>query len=92
MFRSTVLSHAERLVGSLEIEPEELARGAAIYAGKQLLHPVRSRGEVRELFERTGFRVVEEICGPNEDRTRQEDSGPAIPAKADYALFIASRA
>jgi hypothetical protein len=91
VFRATVLSQAERLGGSLEIEPAELARHAAIYAGKQRLHPVRSRAEVQELFERAGFRIVEELCVPNEAGTRQEDSGPAIPAKADYALFIASR-
>ena len=90
-FCATVLREAQSRRDTLGIEPRDLVRAAEIYAAAQTLYPVRSRAEVLELFEQAGFGIVQLICGPNESEIQPEDSGPAIPAKADYASVIAIR-
>lgn len=90
-FCATVLREAERRQESLGIDLRDLGRAAELYASTQSLYPVRSREEILELFGQTGFGVDQLICGPNESAIQREDSGPTIPAKADYASVIATR-
>lgn len=91
LFCSTVRGQAQNIAAALAIEPRELVQAAEIYAATQALHPVRSHEEMRNLFEYAGFGIEQLIGGPNEAGTVQEDSGPAIPAKADYVRIIANR-
>lgn len=90
-FCATVLRQGSTMRETLKIDPAELARISEIYASRQALYPVRSRTELHDLFRRSGFDIADSTGGPNEVATQQEDSGPAIPAKAEYALVIARR-
>lgn len=87
--RETVLRHAGRLQERLEVEPEELARGAESYAMRRRIHPVSSREEIAALFEEAGFAIEHLSCKSIAAGAREPVSGPTIPSGAEYARIIA---
>src|SRR5262249_55723319 len=54
-----LLTFAERERDRLGIAPEALARGAHLYAGRHVNHPVRTESDLRVPFEQAGFEFVE---------------------------------
>ena len=91
--RENVLRWAEANRSRLQVEPPELARDAEIYAARLGFWRVQSGEEVRGLFERSGFRVDELICGPAVlgPGPRSEITGPTSPANTEYVHVIATR-
>ena len=90
-FVAKVMQGAKAMGNALPAGLAELSARAESYASRQALFPVRSRSELHEALARAGFDIAESSGGPNELEAQTSDSGPAIPASAEYALVIARR-
>jgi SAM-dependent methyltransferase len=91
MLRETVLRAAEGLRETLQIEPLDLARAAEVYAGRHRVYPVRSHEALRELFERSGFRVDHFSRTAPSTGASHDVRGPTIFGSAEYACIAATR-
>lgn len=90
-FRATVLRAAESLRGSMEVDLEELARQVDAYVSHPAGHPVRTREEFLEPFERAGFALEHVSCAPVSAGVRRDVEGPRVPGDAVYGRIIAIR-
>ena len=90
-FRGRVSRQAEKLKDSLDISPEELVEGARIFTERLKIHPVRSREELVELFEGSGFSVEHFPSGSVERRMGTGPSGPYAPGEGAFAYIILLR-
>lgn len=90
-FAASVRARAEELNTRLQFEPEELERAAARYLRGQRPWPIRSAAEVRDLFERNGFRVDELSSAPRAAGAREQPSGPALPGSGERIQIVATR-
>jgi O-methyltransferase involved in polyketide biosynthesis len=90
-FRATVLRKTESMRALLQVDPAEMAHAAEIYMNGQRPWPVRSRGEIQQLFERCGFRVDELSDAPHAAATEQQPEGPAVPGSGERVQIIAVR-
>ena len=88
----TTLHEADAMRASLSVAPEEIATRAEGFASRHFTYSTGSAGEVRELFERSGFAVDALRSGSVAAGNRQAASGPAVRSDADYARIIARRA
>lgn len=76
----------------LEIVPDELVRGAELYAARRRPYPVRSREDLAALFEEGGFSLEHLSCAPVSAAHATAVSGPTIAGGAEYARVVARRA
>lgn len=85
----------ERLAPSLPpavgVDGATLAADAERYALRQRPHPIASVAEIRALFERGGFEIVQLSCAPVPGGPRHSVRGPTVSAGADYVSVIARR-
>lgn len=83
-FRDDALRAIEEKRDALRIAPEELKRGAEIYASKHDTWPLVSMEEIRRLFEEAGFRI-DSLSAIS--RAREQRSGTnAPPAQRKAAM------
>ncbi|MFH1603585.1 MAG: class I SAM-dependent methyltransferase [Pseudomonadota bacterium] len=90
-FRAMVQSKAEAMRAVLQVDPAEIAHEAEIYVNGQRPWPMRSRAEIRELFEACGFGVDELSDAPAAAATGQQPSGPAVAGSGERVQIIATR-
>jgi len=90
-FRATVLQQAEAMRASLQADPAGLAHEAEKYMGGQRPWPVRSREEVQQLFEGSGFRVDELSDAPRTAVPGPRPDGPAVAGSGERVQIIATR-
>ena len=90
-FQGKARAEIEKHRQDLDIGPEELARGVCRYVRHFQVHPVRSLGDLENLFQDNGFDVdrldVKTVPG-NENRP---GAGPTTPEGAAYAHLVATR-
>ena len=90
-FCAAVLRAAQDMRASLQVDPLDLARQAAIYASRQAVWPVGSSESMRKLFLDAGFSVdhlaVTRVAGGR----ASEVQGPTTPGAAEYAQIVARR-
>jgi SAM-dependent methyltransferase len=89
-FRATVLGKAESMRALLQLDPAEMAHEADIFMNGQRPWPVRSRAEIQQLFERSGFRVDEMSDAPPA-ATEQQPFVSAVPGSGEIVQIIATR-
>lgn len=90
-FRTAVLSKAALMSASLHADPTEIVQAGDIYVDRQRTWPVRSRQEVRELFEQCGFRVDGLSEAPNADTSQPEPKDASSPGTGEQVRVIATR-
>lgn len=90
-FAAATLRAANAAKVSLAFAPQEIADHAAGYAIRHFTYSIGSAGEVRDLFERNGFRVEILHSGSVAMGNRQAASGPSARSDADYAKVVAIR-
>lgn len=90
-FSATVLRKADAMRGIITVDPRQLAEQALIYASKQSAYPVKSREEIRNLFEQGGFDIEQLTCAPVKAGLDRSISGPTTPGSAEYACIVARR-
>jgi SAM-dependent methyltransferase len=90
-FADEVLRKAQSMRTHIDIEPQQLADEARIYAARQSAYPVKSQQEIRELFEHAGFHVERLVCKPVSGHASTAVSGPTTPGNAEYACIAARR-
>jgi hypothetical protein len=89
-FRGTVLRLAEEARGRFAIAPAELAARAERYARHQFNYPVRSREEVRALFEGAGFALRMELL-PADTGNPAGIAVPTVPHRGEFLGIVACR-
>jgi SAM-dependent methyltransferase len=91
--RENVLRWTQANRSRLRVEPPELVRDAEIYAARLGFWRVQSGEEVRDAFERSGFRVDELLCGPAMLGPGPSSgvTGPTSPANTEYVHVVATR-
>ena len=90
-FRAAVLRKAASMPAHLHADPAEIAQSADIYVDRQRTWPVRSREEVRELFEGCGFRLDELSDAPDADADQAQQNDPVSPGSGGQVRIIATR-
>lgn len=90
-FSEKVLHAAESLRDSLQMDPVALVRDAERYARLNSTWPVRSREEIRGLFEACGFRMVSLSGAGGHAGSRVDSSGPGALGSKDYVRIVAIR-
>jgi SAM-dependent methyltransferase len=88
-FHAAVLEKAQSLGPAWRADLLELAREAETYMTRRRTYPIRSREEIRSLFEGAGFVLDSLTCGPVTSGVRHDVSGPTTPGSADYARIVA---
>jgi SAM-dependent methyltransferase len=91
-FAAATLREAGAMKASLPFAPHEIAERAAGYAIRHFTYSIGSAGEVRDLFERCGFRVEALRSASVAAGNRLAASGPSVRSGADYAKIVAIRA
>jgi SAM-dependent methyltransferase len=82
---------AARVGALLGATPTELGEAALRYAQRMGAWPIRSEAEIRELCERSGFRVEQLSAEPVELAASAGLTGPTVPGGAPYAQLAARR-
>jgi SAM-dependent methyltransferase len=82
---------AASLPAEIDIDLSELLRVTQGYTRHHLSYPTRSLEEIRELFERAGFRVDELRCAQVAGAQSDKIGGPTTPGCAEYAQLVAVR-
>jgi len=91
-YREAVRRRARSLPNALAADPDELARDAERYAQRQVMWPLRSLQEIRDVFESSGFSLDHLSCAPLSARAEHTGlSVPTVPGGAEYARIIARR-
>lgn len=90
-FRATVLGKAASLPALPHADPAEMAHAADIYTNRLRTWPIRSREEIRQLFEACGFSVDEMSDVPPGAATGRQPDGPAVPGSGERVQIIATR-
>lgn len=90
-FRDLVLAEATRRRHELDLEPEQLAAAAQVFAERFRSHPIRSREELARLFTDAGFELNTFAFHDIGQHTPGLVSGPSVPAQAEFAHIIATR-
>ena len=90
-FYATVRDQAQAMRATLQVDPVEIARAAEIYMKGQRPWPVRSRAEIRELFETCGYSVDELSDAPSAAVAVQPPDGPAVAGSGERVQIIATR-
>ncbi len=75
----------------LDVDPEELVLGARTYTERHGNYTIRSRGEIRDLFESAGFAVEHLESGGPEEQRRDRPSVASEPGKSERIRILATR-
>lgn len=89
--REAVMRLSPQQREQLEILPDELVRGAELYAARRRPYPIRSREDLAVLFEEAGFTLEHLSCAPLAAAHATAVSGPTIAGGAEYAHIVARR-
>ena len=89
--RAIVARKAAAMPARLQADPAEIMRAADLYLSRQQSWPVRSREEVRKLFERCGFRVDELSDTVRCADAQRQPKDPASPGEGEQVRIIATR-
>lgn len=90
-FRQTVLRLAQEQPARFGVAPAELAARAERYARNQLNHPVRTKDEIRALFESAGFVLDRLSVLPPDVGNPAGIVAPTVPQRGDYLGIVARR-
>jgi len=87
--RDNALHAAKRLGDKLGVEPEELARCAAVYAAHHFTYPVRAADEIRAQLEPAGFRTDVLATATVGADVSGAASGPSTRAGGEFLDIVA---
>ena len=87
-FCATVMKRATEMRGALDIEPEEVLRGAQRTVSQRRSYSVTSIEEIRSLFEQAGFVMKRLSSVPLIAGADPEVSGPGTSRSANYDAHI----
>jgi SAM-dependent methyltransferase len=90
-FHAAVLQAAGKLPASLATDPAELARRADTYASRHSTYPVRSAEEIREMLERSGFRIEHAPSATAAPGSGEGLTAPSTRGGAGHTGIVATR-
>jgi hypothetical protein len=90
-FRAAVLHKAAALRAIWQADPAEIVLEAEVYMNELRPWPVRSREEIRQLFEACGLKVVELSDATHAPAAGRQTGASASPGSGDGVQIIATR-
>ncbi len=91
VFRETVLSAALTMREVIDIDPQQLAECAEIYARRHVTYSVHSAQEIQTLCENAGFKTEQLATITASATDGRGVSGPSMHEGADYLSIVARR-
>ena len=73
------------------VDPTEFSRQIECYAARHYTYTAGSAQDIRDLFEKNGFRVDALSGGTVKAGNRQREGGPSVRGDGDYARIVACR-
>jgi SAM-dependent methyltransferase len=90
-FCAVALKRATEMRSVLDIEPEEVLRGAQRIVSQKSIYSVTSLEDIRSLFEQAGFRMQRLFSARLVSGVDSEISGPGTSGSGNYGHIVAIR-